>query len=108
MTSILSLHEIEQLTQQHGLSVSVYRGEACVSGGSLPAPKRISVRFKDECVPAWRTLMTHLTEVPVSIYGTRTVTGSGATDDQLLPGYRAILDEINRARAQIGLDRVYG
>lgn len=108
MTSILSLHDIEQMALQHGLEVSVYRGEAGVSGGDLPRPKRISVRFKGECVPAWRTLMTHLTEAPVSIYGTRTVTGSGATDDQLLPGYRAILDEVNHARTQIGLDRVYG
>lgn len=61
MTSILSLHDIEQMALQHGLEVSVYTDEASARA------KRITARFKDECVPAWRTLMTHQTEVPLSV-----------------------------------------
>lgn len=64
--------------------------------------------FNGECVDAWVKLMTHLTEVPVSIHGTRQVTGSGATDGRLFPGYAACLKEVNELRAKVGLAPVFG
>lgn len=50
--------------------------------------------------------LTNCTEVPVTIYGTRQVTGNGATDNYLYPAYAALLPQVNIKRAAIGLERV--
>lgn len=50
--------------------------------------------------------MSDLTEVEVSVYGTRQVTGSGATDGLLKPAYAALLAQVNERRDSVGLQRI--
>jgi hypothetical protein len=104
---MLTIQDIHELAKKHNIE---FRARYDTSSEDLtpPMPEYISLWFKEECVDAWRELMTKLTEVPVRLNGTRRVTGSGATDGTLFDGYKAILAEVNAARAEIGLDRVFG
>lgn len=92
---MLSIQEIEVLADQRGLQLAKRSGSMTI----WFQPTRPDTE-------AWVTLMTDLTEVPVTIYGTRQVTGSGATDNSLFPAYAALLPSVNAKRASIGLGRV--
>lgn len=105
---MLTLTDLEALAKAHDLDFRARFPETTAADLTPPRPTAVSIRFKGVKPDAWRTLMTNLTEVDVSISGTRTVTGSGATDDMLFPEYRAMLPEVNARRAEIGLQRVHG
>lgn len=105
---MLTLQAIQALAQQHNLDLTAHYPQSSSSGIEPPKPKSLTVWFREECVDAWLALMTQLTEVPVSLYGTRQTTGSGATDGRLYPAYAAHLPAVNRARETIGLGRVFG
>lgn len=105
---MLTVEAIAQLAQDHNLEFVAHYPQSTAAGLVPPSPTSLSVRFREECVDAWFALMTQLTQVPVRISGTRQVTGSGATDDRLYPGYRARLAEVNQLRATVGLSPVYG
>lgn len=101
---MLTLQDLKQLAESHGLEI---RARYPAADGLTPSqPTSVIVWFEEVCVEAWRTLMTNLTEMPVSIYGTRMSTGSGATDGTLYPAYAAALPDVNVARAAIGLGRI--
>ncbi len=105
---MLTLEAIQALAKQHNLQLTAHYPQVSTSGIEPPKPKSLTVWFREECVDAWLALMTQLTEVPVSLYGTRQVTGSGATDGRLYPSYAAHLAQVNQARQTIGLGHVYG
>lgn len=96
-TKVLSLEDIECLAEAHGLNVTFRRG----AGG-----KNVVLWFKGDQAESWALLMTSLTEVPVTVRGTRRVTGSGATDGTLHEAYAARLAEVNATRMKIGLEPV--
>jgi hypothetical protein len=104
---MLSIQAIQQLAKEHSLKLTAHYPQTSTEGIEPPAPRSLTVWFREEAVDAWEPLMTQLTEVPVSIYGTRTVTGSGATDDQLYPAYKARLPHVNATRKLIGLEPVF-
>lgn len=92
---MLSIQEIEVLADQRGLEM-VKRSDSMTIWFQPTKPD----------TEAWVTLMTDLTEVPITIYGTQQVSGSGATDNRLFPAYAALLPSVNAKRAEIGLGRV--
>lgn len=102
-TNMLNVEAIYNLANKHGLKFQAHYGNSNCATLEAPKPKSISISFHAECVAAWKALMTELTEVPVSITGTRQVTGSGATDGRLFPCYEAVVNEVNERRAEIGL-----
>lgn len=104
---MLTIAEIDQLAQKHGLKLNA-RYPTTAQGVKPPLPTSISIWFQGVCVEAWKTLTTSLTEVPVSIHGTRQVSGSGSIDGRLYPEYEALLGEVNATRATIGLGRILG
>ncbi len=93
---MLSIQEIELLAGKRGLQMAKRRADSVTIWFQPTSPDP----------EAWATLMTDLTEVPVTIYGTRQVTGSGATDNRLFPAYAALIPDVNAKRASIGLGRV--
>lgn len=100
-TIMITIDEILALPESYPVEVtSHFPAEASVQP---PKPKSMMVWFKDQSPVAWQLLMTNLTEVDVSVYGTRQSTGSGATDDTLYPAYAALLPSVNARRAEIGL-----
>ncbi len=105
---MLTVEDIHKLATENGLDFTAHYAETCVKGVEPPKPSRITVWFRQECVPAWEALMSQLTEVPVALYGTRQVTGSGATDGRLFPGYAQRVKDVNQARKAAGLAPVYG
>lgn len=102
---MLTIQDIETLAAEQGLKLHASYPAGQEGQGK---PKSLTVWFNRECVDAWVKLMTQLTEVPVDIYGTRQVTGSGSTDGRLFPGYEACLKQVNDVRAKIGLGPVFG
>jgi hypothetical protein len=103
---MLTIQDIHELAKRHNIE---FRARYDTSANDLtpPKPEYISLWFTEESVDAWRELMTKPTEVPVRLNGTRQVSGNGAIDGRLFDGYKAILGEVNAARAEIGLDRVF-
>lgn len=71
----LIIDEIRQLALDHDIDFNL-RGRP-QDGVALSKTCLIRLFFRKESPQAWRTLMTHFTEVQVSISGARTVTGSG-------------------------------
>lgn len=104
---MLTVAAIEQLALKHGLKL-IARYPTIADGVQPPQPTLIIIWFHEVCAEAWKTLTTSLTEVPVSIHGTRQMTGSGSTDGRLFPAYEALLGEVNATRAAIGLGRIFG
>ncbi|KWU19090.1 hypothetical protein [Burkholderia cenocepacia] len=98
---MLTVANIQELATRHPIQVLE------IANRNSPKGKTLSVWFKGEDPDVWETLMTNETEVAVRIHGTRTVTGSGATDDQLLPVYAARVVRVNERRAELGLKPVY-
>lgn len=103
---MLSVDELQEFAKRHDLGMRVRYGVTSARGGQPPAASA-TIWFKREQPDAWRELMTSLTQIPVTIYGTRQVTGSGSTDNRLYPAYAALLKEVNSAREAIGLERVW-
>ena len=104
---MLTLDAIQAIAQANDLDVLANYSSTSLRGLQPPKPNALTVWFRHESVDAWVELMTQLTEVPLSIHGTRQCTGSGATDGRLYPGYAARLDEVNAERAKVGLGRVF-
>ena len=104
---MLTIQAIKDLAKKYNLEVS-YRHSSVLSSCENPKPISITIWFKEESVEAWETLMSQRSEIPVNIYGSRQVSGSGAIDGRLFPGYMAILDRVNVERQKVGLPIVYG
>lgn len=100
---MLTLGDLQEFAKRHELQLSVRHGRSSGQDQAVEA----SIWFTKERPDAWRQLLTTLTEVPITIYGTRQMTGSGATDDRLFPCYAALLDQVNAERRAIGLGRVW-
>ena len=105
---MLTINAIRDLATCHALVVTTHYPALTTRGTELPKASSLTVWFKGKAPAAWETLMSDVTEVPVSLHGTRAVTGSGATDDRLLPAYAALLPGVNERRAAVGLGRVHG
>ena len=105
---MLTLTQIQELSDQHALKLSVQY--PTFKSGSLtpPKPTRVLVTFEKEAPDAWEAFMTQLTEVPVELFGTRVVSGSGALDGRLMPGYLALLPRVNSERKTMGLSPEVG
>lgn len=102
---MLTAEQIIDLAEENGFRATSY-WESSSDGHRLPTRKEISLWLRDIRPEAWEILMSNLTEVPVSLMGTRVVSGSGALDGRLFPEYRALLKGVNEKRAAIGLPPV--
>lgn len=107
MPSVLSVNEIKALACSNGLDVREHFPKGSVENGKSPSPVALSVWFREESADVWEKLMSSLTEVPVTVLGTRQVTGSGATDNILYPAYAERLSGVNSIRASIGLEPIF-
>lgn len=102
---VLSLEDIRALAQEHGLEITAHE-RPLPPGRTRVASKpsvEVVIHFKEENAPAWKAIMSVPTLIPVAVYGTRIVTGSGATDGRLKAAYAEILEEVNTTRARHGL-----
>ena len=104
---MLSIENIFNLAGSHPISVTSHYDACTQTSNAPPKPSRMSVRFHADDPEVWSLRMTELTEVPVSMFGTRKVTGNGATEDLFKPAYSALLGEVNAKRAGLGLATVY-
>lgn len=98
---MLTASDIRNIAEENDLVIHEYAG---IDADGPPA--RISIFFDHECPDAWFSLMTNATVVPVRIFGTRIVSGSGAIDGALKDPYAQLLKQVNDARRKIGLDIV--
>ena len=104
---MLSVTQIQDLAEENRLDITnVWETPTSTKGREVPSPKLVEIRlwFKKESPLTWATLMSNLTEVDVSVRGTRQMTGSGATDGTFYPCYAALLPEVNRRREAVGLE----
>lgn len=103
---MLTASDIHALTKDTDIQVTNY-WESSTSGATLPKVVRMDISFKGEGYPEiWEKLMTNNTEFDVRIWGTRTVTGSGATDNMLKDEYFKLLPQVNKIRVELGLPPV--
>jgi hypothetical protein len=97
---VLTIKDIQELATRHPLRIHG-------ASDTGHAKKALTVWFEGEAPDAWEMLMSNNTEVDVRIFGTRSVTGSGSTDDRLLPVYAERLPRVNARRAELGLKPAY-
>jgi hypothetical protein len=102
---MLTTEQIHDLAEKHQLRV-VCHWESSTHGRALPQLRSLSVYIPPDHVEAWVAIMSDTTAVPVTVTGTRQVTGSGATDDTLFPCYAAELKRVNASRATVGLEPI--
>lgn len=102
---MISVEQIQDLAEKNDIRIN-YNWDKDHSGPTPPQLLGIRLFFMKRAPEAWATLMMDNTAVPVSIMGTRMVTGSGATDDTLYPEYAQMLPAINVKRAEVGLNPV--
>ncbi|MCC5610973.1 hypothetical protein LC612_30550 [Nostoc sp. CHAB 5834] len=103
---MLKIEDIQKIAEDNGIEVLARYPQYC-EGFTPPKPISLTLYFREEKVDAWQVLMSDLTEVPVSINGTRISSPSGAIDGSLYPAYASRLSIVNAARATVGLDRAY-
>ena len=104
---MLTVTQVYDMAEENDIRITnVWETPSTTDGRTVPTPKLVEIRlwFKKEHPLTWATLMSNLSEVPVSISGTRQMTGSGATDGTFYPCYAALLPEVNRRRAAVGLE----
>lgn len=102
---MLSVDDIKDLAEKNNMQIS-FQWDKNHSGPTPPKLEGIRLFFMKKAPEAWAKLLMDLSEVPVSISGTRMSTGSGATDGTFYPEYAQLLPAINVRRAEIGLDPV--
>lgn len=106
---MLTTTRIYELAEENDLRLTnVWETPTTTDGREVPTPKLVEIRlwFTKECPLTWATLLSDVSEVEVSIRGTRRMTGSGATDGTFFPCYAALLPEVNRRREAVGLEPV--
>jgi len=102
---MLTAEQIIDIAEANNIRATSY-WEASSEGHRLPKRREISLWLRDVRPEAWEALMSDLTEVPVSLLGTRIVSGSGSLDGRLFPEYVAALERVNEKRAAVGLPPV--
>lgn len=102
---MLTVDQILDLAEANHIRATCY-WEDKSTGHRLPKRTGITLNFTSRLPEVWRTLMSDVSEIPVTIFGTRQSTGSGATDNMLYPEYAALLKEVNAKRAEVGLEPV--
>lgn len=98
---LLGLHDIAKI-QQSNTDVQITYSWDSSTDTALSKIRNVDIFFKRPNVPLWQHLMTSLTDgFDIVIRGTRN--GNHDTLDQC---YADVLDEVNRARAALGLTEV--
>lgn len=117
MHDTLDVQSILALTDETPIDVTFYYPQSGCKGQPPHKPEQIMLHFppldkqspgmQEALAGRWEALTSHLTEVPVSILGTRISHPSGSLDGNLAPAYQKRLPAVNEARAKLGLDTIY-
>lgn len=102
---MLSIEKIHEIAEANNIEVT-NSWQPTSAGRSAPRCLGMILRFREVKPQAWAELLSDIAEVPLTVYGTRVSTSSGATDNRLDPAYAALLPAVNARRAELGLSTV--
>ena len=100
---MLTLQHIAQMQQQHKGEISVNYMWEPTSNVPVATIRRVWITFLKPNVSMWKWIMTQ----PVDGFELRVSGTRHQPHDGLDPEYLAVLDEVNKERAKIGLDMVH-